>query len=114
MPLISLEPDMTIAYAAKTLLQKKIHGAPVLEDGKLVGIVTMTDIVSAFDAEITHDSLVSSIMKKNVITISDDRKLYEVIRRFKEENIGRIIVTENGKPAGILTHSDIVRVFPSL
>ena len=53
-------------------------------------------------------------MKKNVITISDDKKLYEVIRRFKEENIGRIIVTENGKPAGILTHSDIVRVFPSL
>ena len=30
MPLISLEPDMTIAYAMKTLLQKKIHGAPVL------------------------------------------------------------------------------------
>ncbi|MDO5847700.1 MAG: CBS domain-containing protein, partial [Methanocorpusculum sp.] len=37
-----------------------------------------------------------------------------VIRRFKEEQIGRIIVTEGEKPVGILTHSDIVRVFPSL
>ena len=114
MPLISLEPDMTLAYAAKTLLQKKIHGAPVLENGNLVGIVTMTDLVSAFDAGIERDAPVSSVMIKHVITIPDDCKLYEVIRRFKEENVGRIIVTKDGKAAGILTHSDIVRVFPSL
>ena len=114
MPLISLEPDMTLAYAAKTLLQKKIHGAPVLENGKLVGIITMTDIVSAFDAGIERDSPVALVMIKNVITIPDDCKLYEVIRRFKEEHVGRIIVTRDGNAAGILTHSDIVRVFPSL
>ncbi|HJJ46440.1 MAG TPA: CBS domain-containing protein [Methanocorpusculum sp.] len=53
-------------------------------------------------------------MIKHVITIPDDCKLYEVIRRFKEEHVGRIIVTKDGKAAGILTHSDIVRVFPSL
>ena len=114
MPLITLEPDMTLAYAAKTLLQKKIHGAPVVENGELIGILTMTDIVNAFDAGMEREALVSSVMMKNVITISGDKKLYEVIRRFKEEGIGRIIVTEGGKPVGILTHSDIVRVFPSL
>ena len=114
MPLISLEPDMTLAYAAKTFLQKKIHGAPVLEKGELAGIITMTDIVAAFDAGVERDSPVASIMVKHVITIPDDCKLYEVIRRFKEENVGRIIVTKDGKAAGILTHSDIVRVFPSL
>lgn len=114
MPLISLEPDMTLAYAAKTLLQKKIHGAPIIENGELIGIVTMTDLVSAFDAGIERDAPVASVMIKHVITIPDDCKLYEVIRRFKEEHVGRIIVTKDGKAAGILTHSDIVRVFPSL
>jgi len=36
------------------------------------------------------------------------------IKQFKEENVGRIIVLQEGKPIGILTHSDIIRVFPSL
>ncbi|HJJ32218.1 MAG TPA: CBS domain-containing protein [Methanocorpusculum sp.] len=114
MPLIVLEPDMTLAYAMKTLLQKKIHGAPVLENGDLVGIVTLTDIVSAIDSGKETDSLVRDMMVKNVITIPGDQKLYEVVRQFKGQDIGRIIVTENGKPSGILTHSDIIRVFPAL
>ena len=113
-PLIWLEPDMTLAYAAATLTQKKIHGAPVISRGELAGIVTMTDLVAAFSAGISNDMPISTIMVSTVITIPGDRKLYEVIRQFKEEKVGRIIVTEDGKPAGILTHSDIIRLFPSL
>jgi hypothetical protein len=43
-----------------------------------------------------------------------DMRLYEVIKQFKEQHVGRVIVTEDEKPIGILTHSDIIRVFPSL
>jgi len=43
-----------------------------------------------------------------------DMRLYEVIKQFKEQDVGRVIVTDEGKPVGILTHSDIIRVFPSL
>ncbi|HJJ43500.1 MAG TPA: CBS domain-containing protein [Methanocorpusculum sp.] len=113
-PLISLEPDMTLAYAIKTFLQKKIHGAPVVENGNLLGIVTMTDIVSALDRELPTTAFVSEVMVTRVITMPGDMRLYEVIKQFKEENVGRVIVTENGKPAGMLTHSDIIQVFPSL
>ena len=114
MPLISLEPDMTIAYAMKTLLQKKIHGAPVLENGNLAGIVTLTDIVTSIDKGMTGENLVREMMVKDVITIPDDRRLYEVIRQFKERDVGRVIVVDGEKPVGILTHSDILRVFPAL
>ena len=114
MPLISLEPDMTIAYAMKTLLQKKIHGAPVIENGELAGIVTLTDIVTSFDKGMTGEGLVRDMMVKDVITIPADRRLYEVIRQFKERDVGRVIVVDDGKPVGILTHSDILRVFPAL
>lgn len=114
MPLISLEPDMTIAYAMKTLLQKRIHGAPVIENGELAGIVTLTDIVTSIDRGLTVENLVREMMVKDVITIPADRRLYEVVRQFKERGIGRVIVLEEGKPVGILTHSDILRVFPAL
>ncbi len=114
MPLISLEPDMTLAYAMKTLLQKKIHGAPVMDEGALVGIVTLTDIVAAIDHGMTGETLVKDMMVTHVITISGDKRLYEVVKRFKEQDVGRVIVTEEDKPIGILTHSDIIRVFPAL
>jgi len=105
---------MTLAYAMKTFLQRRIHGAPVVENGALVGILTMTDIVSALDRELPTTSLVSEVMVTRVITMPADMRLYEVIKQFKEEDVGRVIVTEEGKPVGILTHSDIIQVFPSL
>lgn len=114
MPLISLEPDMTIAYAMKTLLQKKIHGAPVLENGELAGIVTLTDIVTSIDRGMTGEDLVRDMMVKDVITIPAEKRLYEVVRQFKERDVGRVIVMDGEKPVGILTHSDILRVFPAL
>ena len=53
-------------------------------------------------------------MTPDVVEAPSDIRLFEVIRRFKEREIGRLIVTENGKAVGILTQSDIIRVFPSL
>lgn len=113
-PLISLEPDMTVAYAIKTLIQKKIHGAPIIKDGKMLGIVTQTDIINAADNDVPIESPVSEIMVKRVVTIDGKMQLYKVIKRFKEEDIGRIIVLDEGRPVGILTHSDIIKLFPSL
>ena len=113
-PLVSLEADMTVAYVMKTLLQRRIHGAPVIEGSRLLGIVTQTDIVSAIDRGVPMDGQIGDIMVRNVVTIPGDMRLYEVIRRFKEQDIGRVIVTEESKPVGILTHSDIIRVFPTL
>ena len=113
-PLIALEPDMTLAYVMKTFLQKRIHGAPVIENGNLLGIVTLTDIVTALDHEVPTTTPINEVMVRKVVTIPGEMRLYEVVKRFKEQDIGRVIVTDNEKPIGILTHSDIIRVFPSL
>jgi CBS domain-containing protein len=53
-------------------------------------------------------------MTPDVVEAPSDTKLFQVICRFKELEIGRLIVVEDGKPVGILTQSDIIRVFPSL
>lgn len=113
-PLIALDTEMTVAYVMKTLLQRRIHGAPVIENEELLGIITQTDIVSAIDKGYSLETKVGEIMVRNVVSMPGDMRLYEVIRQFKEQDIGRVIVTENDKPVGILTHTDIIRVFPTL
>jgi CBS domain-containing protein len=43
---ITLTPDTDIATAAKTLLDNKINGAPVIDDGKVVGVLCQADLVA--------------------------------------------------------------------
>jgi hypothetical protein len=113
-PLITLAPGSTFREAIHLFTGKHIHGAPVMEAGKLVGIVTLTDIAKGLDGELSLDTPVSSVMTSNVVLADAGTKLYEVVRRFAEQEIGRLIVVEDGEPVGILTQSDVLGVFPSL
>lgn len=54
-PLVSLDADMMVAYVMMTLLQWRIHGAPVIENDQLLGIVIQTDIVLAIDRGVLMD-----------------------------------------------------------
>ena len=46
-PLVTGDPDMDVEYAAKFMLQKDIKRLPIVEEGKMIGIVTFTDIMKA-------------------------------------------------------------------
>jgi hypothetical protein len=113
-PLKSLSSSQKLRDAIALFNRHHIHGAPVIDQEVLVGILTMSDILKAMDTETTVDTPISSVMTRDVVEVPSDTKLFEVIRRFKEREIGRLIVVENGRPVGILTQSDIIRVFPSL
>ncbi|MFZ0004840.1 MAG: CBS domain-containing protein [Methanoregula sp.] len=113
-PLKTLSVTQTIRDAVSLFSLYRIHGAPVLDGNRLAGIVTMSDVAKALDRGLSLDDTLPSIMTKDVIQAPSDIKLFDVIGRFKEREIGRLVVTENGKPVGILTQSDIIRVFPSV
>ncbi len=113
-PLKTLRSLDSLHDALVLFNHERIHGAPVIEDGKLLGIVTMSDIGSAIENRLPLTTPVSEVMTSDVEEVSSDVKLFEVIRRFKEREIGRLIVVENGQPVGILTQSDVLRVFPSM
>ncbi len=113
-PLKTLTSSNTLRDALVLFNKNRIHGAPVIDAEKLAGIITMSDIAKAVEKDLPLMTKVSEVMTTDVIEAPSDTKLFEVIKRFKEREVGRLIVVEQGKPVGILTQSDIIRVFPSL
>jgi hypothetical protein len=113
-PIKTLNSSNTLYEAIVLFNKNRIHGAPIINEGKLAGIITLSDIAKAIEKDMPLTTKVSEIMTHDVVEAPSDTKLFEVIRRFKELEIGRLIVVEDGKPVGILTQSDIIRVFPSL
>lgn len=113
-PLKTLTSSNTLRDALVLFNKNRIHGAPVIDKEKLKGIITMSDIAKAVEKDLPLTTKVSAVMTTDVIEAPSDTKLFEVIKRFKEREVGRLIVVEQGKPVGILTQSDIIRVFPSL
>jgi predicted transcriptional regulator len=113
-PLKTLTSSSTLRDALVLFNKNRIHGAPVIDAEKLAGIITMSDIAKAVEKDLPLMTKVSEVMTTDVIEAPSDTKLFDVIKRFKEREVGRLIVVEQGKPVGILTQSDIIRVFPSL
>jgi predicted transcriptional regulator len=113
-PILSLPPDSTLRDALHLFNTRHIHGAPVIGKGGLEGIITLSDVIKAIDSDKPLTTRVNVVMTTDVVKASADVQLFEVIGRFKERKIGRLVVVEGDTPIGILTQSDIIRVFPSL
>jgi predicted transcriptional regulator len=113
-PLITLQATDTIADALGLFTRHHIHGAPVMKGTSLIGIVTMSDIAEAIGKKNQLSARVTEIMTTDVVKAPSTVQLFEVIQRFKERGIGRLVVMEGDRPIGILTQSDIIRQFPTL
>ena len=113
-PLLTLSLQSTFGDALRLFTEHHIHGAPIVEGGTLRGIVSLTDIAKGLTRGMDLESRVASVMTTDVVFAEPTTRLYEVVKQFKERQIGRLIVVEGGAPVGILTQSDIIGVFPSL
>ncbi|MDD1638839.1 MAG: CBS domain-containing protein [Methanomicrobiales archaeon] len=113
-PLLTLGIGSTFGDALRLFTEHHIHGAPILEDGTLRGIVSLTDIAKGLTTGMGLDAPVASVMTTDVVYADAGTRLFEVVRQFKERQIGRLIVVDGGVPVGILTQSDVIGLFPSL
>ncbi len=121
--LITTTPDTPVAEAQSTMRREKIHHLPVVDSsGRLVGIVTEKDLIYASPSPATSLSMyeinyllaklrVSKVMTREVITVGGDAPLEQAARIMADHDIGCLPVVEEGKPVGIVTESDIFRVF---
>jgi predicted transcriptional regulator len=110
--LITIDINAPLQQVAKILNKNNIHGAPVMGNSRLVGMVTLTDLGKAIATG--NFGSAGDIMNQNVFTVEEDKPVYEAMRLFTEYSVGRLIVTAKGSPKGIITQSDVLRKISTL
>lgn len=111
---ISFKLNCSIKEAAKKLAEHEIDGAPVMKDGKVVGVFTVTDLVQAI-AEDKDDLTVGELMSPNVVIVNEDLKIANAIEVMLKKSISRLIVADNDQNLlGIVTRTDLINIITNL
>lgn len=120
---VTVTPDTSVAEARDLLIKNKFRRLPVLQDGKLLGIITDRDLrevapspattLSIYEANyLLSKILVRDIMKKKVLTIYADATIEEAALIMYREKIGGLVVIDiNNTVVGIITETDIFKSF---
>lgn len=119
---VYISPDTTIAHAADIMRDQKLHRLPVIENDKLVGLVTEGTIAEASPSKATSLSIyemnyllnktkVKNVMIHDVVTISQYASLEDATYLMLKNKIGILPVVDNEQVYGIITDRDIFKAF---
>ena len=107
---ISFPSTSTLREVQLCLKEKKFSGVPIIDNGVLVGIISIDDIITAFD--LGHiDDPVGKHMARNVMTIPQNYSVITATNIFKKYHFGRIPVVkapQSLEVVGIVTYGDIL------
>ncbi len=91
------------------LLSGMYSGLPVVDEGKVVGVVTEFDLLNAvLDGKDLQKILADDIMTKDPICVEEDTHVDEIIRIMTEQKIIRVPVVRNGNLIGVISRCDIL------
>jgi len=124
-PVIFVSPEMPIHDALALFKKEHIRRAPVIKDGKLVGIISEKDLLNASPSPVSSLSIwemnyllskvaVKQVMTKKVLTVTEDTPIEEAARIMADNKIGGLPVMRDGKVVGIITETDLFKVFLEL
>jgi acetoin utilization protein AcuB len=123
---LTLQPEVPINDALALMRREKVRRVPVVDKkGKLVGVVTRNDLMQASPSPITSLSMwevtyllskitVGEVMKKDVVTVTEDMPLEEAARLIAERQISCLPVMRGEELVGIITEFDVFKVFLEL
>jgi CBS domain-containing protein len=130
---ISVSPDATVEAAARLMLERGISGVMVVDTkGELAGVVTEGDLLRrdeigtvrhrpwwlrmmlspgrlAADFTRAHGRRVRDVMTQDVVTVSADAPLEEVVEAMERHRIKRVPVTEKNRVIGVISRADLLR-----
>ena len=102
-------PEMPLSKVLEILRLNRISGLPVVENEKLVGVLSLEDIVRALQKN-ELSTPTSQYMTREVVTIANYDSIVNAISTFTEKQLGRLpVVDENYKLVGMITKGDITR-----
>jgi acetoin utilization protein AcuB len=109
-PPLTLLPGATVSTAVDFLRKRKIRRAPVLEEGRLVGIVTLGDLTGTGkrhgDKSVTT---VENVMTRKPVTVEPLETLESAAQKMLTKKISGLPVLDGERLVGILTESDLFR-----
>jgi acetoin utilization protein AcuB len=121
-PVITIAPDLPITEALSLLKRDNIRRAPVVKRGKLVGIVTIADIMNASPSQATSLSIwevnylvskitVNDVMTKDVVTVPENMPIEDAARLMADTKIGGLPVMRGKEIVGMITETDLFKIF---
>jgi len=124
-PVITVASDLPIHDVLAMFKKEHIRRAPVIQNGKLVGIVSETDLLNASPSDVSSLSIwevnyllskitVKTVMSKKVITIDEGTPIEEAARIMADNKIGGLPVMKKGRVTGIITETDLFKIFLEL
>ena len=119
---IVVSPDTPIIEAQKIMRDNKVRRLPVVQGGKLLGLVTYRDLIEASPSEATTLSIhelnyllskltVKDVMAKELVTVGPNDSAEYAALLGAEKGVGALPVVHRGKLIGIATETDIFRAY---
>ncbi|MGF7117980.1 CBS domain-containing protein [Methanobacterium oryzae] len=112
---ITVPPSEDVVFAFEKLMKYKVSALPVVDNDKLVGIVTATDLGHNLILDkYALGTRVADVMVKNIACIKPEDDLSDAIRKMKEFGVdegivNQLVVVENNNIKGIISDGDIIR-----
>ena len=108
--------EQTLERAHEVMRNEKIRHLPVLEGGKLVGLLSQRDLhlIETLSDVDPKDTTVAEAMSQDVYCVSPDAPLVEVAREMAEHKYGSAVVVEGPKVVGVFTTTDALRALVAL
>ena len=119
---VYISPDTTVAHAADIMREQGLHRLPVIENDKLVGLVTEGTIAEASPSKATSLSIyemnyllnktkIKDVMIRKVITVSQYASLEDATYIMLKNKVGILPVVDNEQVYGVITDRDIFKAF---
>ena len=117
-PLITIGPEASVETACELMAGNDIRRLPVMDNDKLVGIISVRNILSGApehvqrfypaEGELVSERLeVGDVMTLEVITEDEDTVVSKIAKDMEESGIGSVVIMKGGTPVGMVTDTDI-------
>lgn len=112
---VAATPEASCKEIAKKMLSGYFSGMPVVDkDAKVIGVVSEFDLIKAMKDKLgIVNGTTTEIMTKNPICLDENATVEEAVALMTKHHFIRLPVVSDGKLVGVISRSDILRVFVS-
>jgi Zn-dependent protease/CBS domain-containing protein len=104
----TIDANATAAQAIDTMFKMKHLGYPVLDNGHIVGVITLTDL-TRLSIDARNTTSVKDLMTQKVITLKPNDDAFTALQKLSSNMIGRLVVMDGDRIAGIISRTDMLK-----